>query len=294
MPRPLIAIGHSMGANMLTNVALSHPRLFTTLILLDPVIARNAGAPGPISQSGAALSVNRRDTWPSREAALASYRKSPFYQAWDERVLDRWVKYGLRDVSGGSQEVKLATSRDQEVFTFLRPSWDAYAKDGKKLVNLDAAPDLNRDLDPDLWPTYPFYRPELPSTWFRLPNLRPGVLYIFGGRSDLSPPELRQEKLDVTGVGTGGSGGAPAGRVRAVTSEGNGHMIAQEAPAFCARQISWWVEAEMGRWWIEQWEFEEWTRRPAGERTVVGDDWRKFLGKPKRGAGSRKTGAPKL
>ena len=38
MPRPIVGIGHSMGGNNLVNLSLMHNRLFTSLILIDPVI----------------------------------------------------------------------------------------------------------------------------------------------------------------------------------------------------------------------------------------------------------------
>ncbi|KAI0543193.1 hypothetical protein GGR58DRAFT_451075 [Xylaria digitata] len=41
MPRPIIGIGHSFGGSILTCLSLIHARLFSTLILLDPVIHRS-------------------------------------------------------------------------------------------------------------------------------------------------------------------------------------------------------------------------------------------------------------
>ena len=38
LPRPLVGIGHSMGAVTLVNLSLLHPRLLSALILIDPVI----------------------------------------------------------------------------------------------------------------------------------------------------------------------------------------------------------------------------------------------------------------
>jgi pimeloyl-ACP methyl ester carboxylesterase len=95
MPRPIIGVGHSMGGCQLANLALLHPRLFETLILIDPVIQGKVSLLGNVSP--AAASAKRRDRWPSREEALESFKKSKFYQTWDSRVLDRWVQYGLRD-----------------------------------------------------------------------------------------------------------------------------------------------------------------------------------------------------
>ncbi|UKZ67697.1 uncharacterized protein TrAtP1_008854 [Trichoderma atroviride] len=122
-PRPLIAMGHSFGANALTNVALMHPRLFTGFIMLDPVIARFAGAPHhPQNQqqlpeafpNPASLSITRRDTWPSRAAAREAFLSRPFYRDWDPRVLDLFVQYGLRDDDAVSPTSKDNQSKSQD------------------------------------------------------------------------------------------------------------------------------------------------------------------------------------
>ncbi|KJZ78465.1 hypothetical protein HIM_01856 [Hirsutella minnesotensis 3608] len=125
MPRPLLAVGHSFGGNVLTNVALLHPRLFSGLVLLDPVISNFDGIPGSLFRGPAALSARRRHVWPSRAHAAEAFSRSPFYRAWDPRALERWVRYGLRSVSASGEdereaqgqdggEVTLATTRDQE------------------------------------------------------------------------------------------------------------------------------------------------------------------------------------
>ncbi|CAM1501893.1 Fc.00g038770.m01.CDS01 [Cosmosporella sp. VM-42] len=310
-PPPLLGMGHSFGANALTNVALLHPRLLTSLVLLDPVTSHFASNPGSKSLGPAALSIHRRDVWPSREEAVASFKRSKFYQAWDPRVLDRWVEFGLRDVPGQEEEngkdgeltltktdrwlefgkegfnkskkkeVTLTTTKHQEVFTFLRPSWPAYDAEGKTIIH----PELTPDLDPALnekWPTYPVYRPEGPNTVIRLPELRPSVLYIFGGQSNLSPPELRLEKMRTTGVGIGGSGGAKKGRVKEVVGEEYGHLIPMEAPLLCAKAAAEWVASELERWWTGEREYEEWTKKSRVEKTTISEEFKSYIGKPDR------------
>ncbi|KAJ4315958.1 hypothetical protein N0V84_008092 [Fusarium piperis] len=269
-PPPLVGIGHSFGASILANVALIHPRLMTSLVLLDPVISRFTGTPS--SAGPAAASLNRRDVWPSREEAAKSFSQSPFYRTWDRRVLQRWLEHGLRNVSG-TNAVTLTTTKHQEVFTYVRPSWDAYDAEGREVIR----PDLAVDLDPSLnenWPTYPVYRPEGPRTLASLPALRPSVLYLFGGRSEISSVELREEKLALTGTGVGGSGGVKAGRVSSVVSEESGHLVPLEAPGLCARVAAEWMTTDLTRWLAEEREYETWARRPAAEKTTMSDQLR--------------------
>ncbi|KAM0331550.1 hypothetical protein ACHAQA_003228 [Verticillium albo-atrum] len=287
-PRPLVGIGHSFGGNSIANLALLNPRLLSTVVLLDPVISRwSANAVGSLAASPAASSAFRRDIWPSRDAARAAFAKSPFYRSWDPRVLEAWITHGLRDTptplfpDAAPGSVALATTRHQEVFTYFRPSWEAYAPDGKTLVRPELVPDLDPDLNERFF-TFPVYRAEGANTLDRLPHVRPGVLYIFGGTSDLSPPELRDEKMRVTGVGIGGSGGAAKGRVEEVTLPEYGHLVPMEVPAVCAEHAARWIGQELKWWREEQAEFEAWAKLSVKEKTQLTDEWERRLGRPER------------
>ncbi|KAF4463062.1 host-specific AK-toxin Akt2 [Fusarium albosuccineum] len=288
-PPPIMAMGHSFGGNALTNVALLHPRLLTSLVLLDPVISHFASTPETTGFGPAATSMYRREVWPSRAEAEASFSRSPFYKTWDPRVLQRWVDFGIRDVPG-EDSVTLTTTKHQEVFTFLRPSWEAYDAQGKQLVRPELAPDLDASLN-DRWPTYPVYRPEGPNTVTRLPHVRPSVLYVFGGQSNLSPPELQNEKMTLTGSGLGGSGGEAKGRVKKVVGEKNGHLIPMEDPRFCASAAAEWIKAEVEAWWAEERKYEEWTRKSNEEKTTLSDDFKRYVGKPAGRRGNDKAKA---
>ncbi|KAL9049285.1 MAG: hypothetical protein Q9162_007300 [Coniocarpon cinnabarinum] len=95
MPRPLVGLGHSMGACSLVNTALFHPRLFASVILIEPALNRMHRAMnfGPIYAI-----ATKRDRWPSRAAAASWCRRNPFLKAFDTRVLDLYVKYGFREL----------------------------------------------------------------------------------------------------------------------------------------------------------------------------------------------------
>ena len=284
-PLPLVGIAHSFGAAALANLAHFHPRLLTSLILLDPVISPYASTPGPISESPAAFSLRRRALWTPRSEAQSKFEKNPFYKAWDPRVLDRWMEFGIRDVKegevqsitgeeGNGGEVTLSTTKHQENFTFFRPSHQAYNAEGKELIH----PELVPDIDPSgSIPNYPFYRPEPSLTLSRLPTLRPSVLYIRGGTSNISTPEVVAECMRLTGQGRGGSR-----RAENVMLEGCGHLVPMEAPGECARFASGWVGREVRRWWEgEGRRFEEWKGKSVEEKTKLGPDWYEFIKREK-------------
>ena len=296
MKRPIIGIGHSMGGNNLINLSLMHPRLFTSLILLDPVIQRVPSLNGNFTP--AKMSTKRRDRWPNRAAAEASFKRSKFYQTWDPRVLDLWIKHGLRDLPtplypGAAPasssppilspdpslatiqpkpstdiEVTLTTTKHQEVLTFLRPNFTTLAN------NNIPNPLTHPDLDVLSLPPTPFYRPEPQATFLRLPHVRPSVFYIFGETSNLSAPHLKADKLAQTGIGVGGSGGVKKGRVESVTFKGVGHLIPMEVVGETAEACAGWVGKEVWRWrGMESEERREWKRVERGEKSRLSREY---------------------
>lgn len=277
MPMPLAGIGHSFGGCALINLALMHPRLLTTVVLLDPVIQDTetpaaAGIP-------AYLSTFRRDIWSSRAEAEAAFRKQKFYQSWDPRVFDRWCKYGIRETPTSlypneNGSVTLSTTKHQECFTFLRPSWPGLSVDGSKVIDREKVPDI----DPTGPPKFPFYRPEPTATFRRLAEVRPSVLYIFGAESGMSSPHFRQLKMNVTGTGVGGSGGAKEGRVKEVVLKGIGHLVAMEASVQCADAAAPWLSQELEKFRATRREYLEWTKKTFVEKTTMSQEWQKRMG----------------
>jgi hypothetical protein len=134
-------------------------------------------------------------------------------------------------------------------------------------------------VDPATASNSPFVRSESLEVFHRLPNVRPSVLYILGGHSDLSTPEQRKTRLDVTGVGIGGSGGAGAGMVKEVILEGMGHLVAMEAVGQCADSAARWIGTELKRWNTNEEEFRStWAAKSMLEKTTIDDKWREMIG----------------
>jgi hypothetical protein len=175
-------------------------------------------------------------------------------------------------------QVTLTTTLHQEVFTFYRPNYEGYGHNGKP-VNRKTHPDLN----PASPTIYPFYRAEGPQAFFRLEELRPSVLYIFGGKSEVGGPEACKSKMDHTGVGVGGSGGAPAGRVKSVLFEDIGHLIAMEASERTADHATAWIGDEMKLWREDEEEHERtWGPKPLLEKQTIDEKWKQMIGGPMR------------
>lgn len=291
-----------MGGAQLANLALLHPRLFETLILIDPVIQRMVSVSGNIGP--AFSSAQRRDRWPSREEAAKAMQKNKFYQTWDSRVFDRWIQYGLRDLptrlypetsatpgavpaavtseptstptAPKPKEVTLTTTKHQEVMTFLRGNF-AYREGDKEPSSSEYSlsnPNINRRTHPDLVPgpvpQSPFYRGESMFVFQLLPHLRPSVLYIFGSLSFLTDDQIIEDKMVNTGSGIGGSGGVKEGRVAQVMVQDAGHLIPMEKVEESAEHVGSWIGKEMVRWRAhEKITEEEWGGRQGIERSVL-------------------------
>lgn len=254
MPRPLIGLGHSFGGNIITNVALMHPRLFSGLIMIDPVMSRRIRY-GPLyGFATMRASSSRRDLWPSRADAERAVRKNKFYATWDPRAVDRMLRFGYRDCptalypDAAAGEVTLTTSKHHECFTYYRPTHlgPRDPATGRRAMVRELIPDATEDVDN--FPNFPFYQPPTPVTAARLGELRPSVVWIAGADSQVCPPETRREWMETTGTARGGSGGAPAGRVHEFVVPGTGHLVAMEKPGAVAGRAAAFIREEVDRW----------------------------------------------
>jgi hypothetical protein len=127
----------------------------------------------------------------------------------------------------------------------------------------------------------------------QLPFLRPSVLYIFGGKSDMCLPWMMADKLEHTGVGLGGSGGVAAGRVRDVLLKDKGHLLAQEAVNECADAAVSWMAPELRRWKDEEESFwSAWNKKSKLEKVSIDAEWLKHVPEPARRPKKTDAGKP--
>lgn len=115
--RSLIAVGHSFGGCSSILAAVNFPALFSSIILVDPVVVKHSKQPHSSNLHLLKLAaLSRRERWPSREEALRLFKASPFFGAWHPDALQLYVTYGLcKDPQGG---VKLKMSGLHEALVF--------------------------------------------------------------------------------------------------------------------------------------------------------------------------------
>lgn len=231
------------------NLSIMHPRLLSTLILIEPVIldGNNAG-PNP-----ALFSTIRRDIWETRAKAESTLRKA--FAAWDQRALESFLQYGLRAVPTAiydtslnkhisPESVTLTTSKHQEAWAYAQVNFEP------KQAGLDRL--LLPDWDPVIELPHLASRPECLITMRNLPYIRPSVLYVFGAKSPLSLPVFQEKKVRMTGIGVGGNGGVAEAKVEKEVLQGSGHLVVFEKPDEAASVTAGWIQR-----WLEQWLAEE-------------------------------------
>ncbi len=119
-------VGHSLGGFLSVMAAARHPDLgghgVKGVLLLDsPLVggwmarALQMGKLTPMMQkmSPAAVSKTRRNSWPSREAALALFQSKKAFARWEPRVLQDYIAYGMQ-IDPDSGKCVLAFSREVE------------------------------------------------------------------------------------------------------------------------------------------------------------------------------------
>ena len=280
MPRPVMGFAHSLGCGHLVNLAIIHPRLLHSLVLMEPVILLDP-PPGPNS---AMMSTLRRDLWPSRADAEASHKKNKFFQTWDPRILNKFLHYGLRDVPtavypkvGGTagvpkEAVTLTTTKHQEAWTYVRANF----------APQDAAADrfISPDLD-DSYQQFYFTQADCNTAFRNLPFLRPSVLWIFGAKSPTSSADAIEDKSSRTGTGTGGSGGRTRARVTTVVFQDHGHLIPFEKPRDCTRHAAEWFGKQLEQYKADEEFIRSHNLRMAGpDGVTTSDHWKKMVRLP--------------
>lgn len=246
--RPIIGVGHSIGGSNIVDLSILHPRLFTSLVLVEAAL----GHPNvQLNWYPSMASARRRDRWTNRAEARSTLLQNAFYRNWDPRVFDRYLASELRDVptrlypgDEGEEGVTLTTPRDQEVLLYLRPNLPTP-------THPDPSEDPDRTVNPDVDPAskelIPFYCPGPMRSLHNLPHLRPSVLWIVGSKSPFSTKQVIDHRLQHTGVGVDGSGGAKHGQVRHRVLPG-GHFLPFESVPQVAHVACEWIVDVLERW----------------------------------------------
>ena len=195
---------------------------------------------------------------------------------WDPRVLDKYLQFGLRPVPTpiydpakdsqiSPEAVTLTTTKFQEGWAYLTPNFEPKEAGLDDLLLADWAEEHRQSL---------LSRPECWSAMTLLPLVRPSVLWVFGGESYLSLPGMQDAKMQATGTGLGGSGGAVKGKVEKAVIEKGSHLVVFEEVARCAEVASDWIKRWFNGWLEEEKFWREYKSRKSDDDMLrFTDDW---------------------
>lgn len=131
--RTFIAVGHSYGGCTSTLAAQMFPNLFSSLILIDPVIVKPPSTEQEYAEGTQAGTDNlilgalmRRDTWSSKAEALSTFQKSPFFLAWDPTSLELYVACGTYLTQDNLAKLKMSGIHEAIVFSETHTEFEVY------------------------------------------------------------------------------------------------------------------------------------------------------------------------
>ncbi|KAF8072085.1 Alpha/beta hydrolase fold-1 [Lyophyllum atratum] len=120
----IVALGHSAGTGAIMMSVRNYPVQrppYIAIFLIEPTMLSqelfdaHAKEREHFAKMSMKVTLERRDTWPDREAAANYLRSRLPWKSWDARVFDMYIKHGLRTVlSSDGQAVVLKTSKQQE------------------------------------------------------------------------------------------------------------------------------------------------------------------------------------
>ncbi|RAK94893.1 alpha/beta-hydrolase [Aspergillus ibericus CBS 121593] len=287
---PIVGIAHSFSCAAFVHLSIMHPRLFHSLIFLEPMIQLESPSK-PGGRSPALWASSRPDFWPSMEAATTYIQRNPFWRTWDPRARNKYIQHGLRPTptalypNTDSAGVTLTTTKAQEAWTYLRfnASPRGSATDPtERLLGPDLATTTNATELHNNNPEYVSVCPWCCLAFEFLPYVRPSVLFIFGEKSHINIPDRRRDKLERTGTGLGGSGGAGAGRVKEAVISGASHLAPLEKVDDTARVLARWVEEQVGGYKMEKEFFEREYQSGKSERDgmELSGLWMEYVKRP--------------
>lgn len=228
---PIIGIGHSVGASQLVSLSLMHPSLFTSLVLIEPIIIRN-GLEGGIEKLALAA-IKRSWGWKTRGEAEAYFQK--VWKNWDMRVRVRWVTSALVScdvdkVEGGTE---LAWTRLQELDSYM---------DSPELRAVADGVSLEGGKGSVAWTPYP------PQIWERVRDDAVHVLFVCGSESAQHGESVRHHWRDFTGTNEKFWSSGFTRKVQVLEMKDLGHLAPFEAPDRCAEAVATRLDVEMKDW----------------------------------------------
>ena len=119
---PAILVGHSLGATTGLMAAAAAQSRVRALILVEPVLVPPAGIEDCEPAMGLVQrAAQRRSAFPSREAALDSYRGRGIFASWPDSAIRDYLAGGLIEIGDGTWRLACAPDWEAEIFRETPP-----------------------------------------------------------------------------------------------------------------------------------------------------------------------------
>lgn len=124
--KPVVGLGHSLGAAITFFAAIQRPDLFKQIILIEPPIFgfRARMMIGLMSLFGAHKNIpiakktkNRRRNFDSKAMAYDYFKEKRLFKTFDKQCFEDYINYGLKESSTSGVELTFSTDIEYKVFT---------------------------------------------------------------------------------------------------------------------------------------------------------------------------------
>lgn len=112
-------VGHSMGATVGTLANALHQNNARKMILIEPIFLPQEFYTVSLSVEQhplASKSIKRRNYWKSRAEVLQDLKSKPFFQSWDDEILEIYLKYGIMETETGGLQLTCSPQREASLF----------------------------------------------------------------------------------------------------------------------------------------------------------------------------------
>ncbi len=135
---PVALVGHSLGGVLSLMAAAERPELARCVVQLDSpyvkgwrqALLRAGKASGlALKVPPASVAQSRRNHWPNLEAARRHFGSKSIFKAWDARVLDDYLRFGLEpDPQRGGLQLSFRREVEMQIYAGFPHNLPSYAK----------------------------------------------------------------------------------------------------------------------------------------------------------------------
>lgn len=134
--RPLVSIGHSMGASAVVMAAARRPELFRGLVLIEPVLVprtyvfllRLFGDLGAERVPLIRKTLQRTDRWDGPDQAFRHFRQKPVFRAIDDEVLWDYIEHGTQQDASGATRLRYSKDWEAQCYKRIYDLWSTISQ----------------------------------------------------------------------------------------------------------------------------------------------------------------------